>query len=82
MIQVKLNGALVTSPSFALPAKNSTLVIVPSLSRASVVMVRFTGWLNVAPFEGETRTMVGGMFSTLLDPGVRPAANQFVGSFP
>ena len=26
--------------------------------------------------------MVGAPFSTLLDPGVRPAANQFAGSFP
>ena len=58
-LQAKLYGAVVSSPSFVVPLKNSTLVTVPSVSDA--VAARFTaaGAVKVAPLLGSVSVTVG-----------------------
>jgi hypothetical protein len=51
-LQVKLYGAVVSSPSFAAPLKNSTFATVPSASDAVAVRFTVAGGVKVAPSVG------------------------------
>jgi len=56
---VKVYGAVVSSPSFVWPLKNSTFVMLPSVSDAVAVRSMFAGAVNVAPFAGCVSATVG-----------------------
>ena len=58
--QVKLYGAVVSSPSFAAPLKNSTLATVPSASDAVAARLTVAGAAKVAPLAGCVSVTVGG----------------------
>lgn len=55
----KLYGLLVSSPSFVVPLKNSTLETVPSASLAVAVIVMFDPLIKFALFAGPVRLTVG-----------------------
>jgi len=50
----------VSSPIFAAPLKNSTLVTVPSMSEAVAVRLTVAGDVKVAPFAGCVSAAAGG----------------------
>ena len=52
LLQAKLYGAVVSSPSFVAPSKNSTLVTVPSASEAVAARFTVAGSVKVAPLLG------------------------------
>ena len=58
-LQVKLYGAVVSSPSFVVPLKNSTLVTVPSASEAVAARFTVAGAVKVAPLLGCVSVTVG-----------------------
>src|SRR5512132_395666 len=58
--QVKLYGAVVSSPSFAAPLKNSTFVTEPSASDAVAARFTVAGAVQVAPFVGCVSVTTGG----------------------
>src|ERR1043166_4262603 len=59
-------GQSVRTPRLFVPAKNSTVVTKPSVSRASAQMPMLTGVRKVAPFVGVEMRTVGGMLVVLL----------------
>ena len=58
-------GAVVSSPSFVAPRKNSTLWTVPSVSVAVASMVMVGCQANVASLAGEVMLAVGGLFAEM-----------------
>ena len=58
--QLKVYGLLVAVPNSVVPLKNSTLVIVPSLSEAIAETVMFAGAVEVPLFAGAVRLTDGG----------------------
>ena len=63
LLQTKLYGAVVSSPSLVAPWKNSTLAIVLSLSAAAAVSVTFDNSLKTWPGVGLVKLTVGGSFT-------------------
>src|SRR5881396_1876914 len=61
LFQGKLKGLVVSSPSFAPLAKNSTLATVPSVSLASAARVRSLPALNLVLLAGLLRATKGGL---------------------
>src|SRR5213083_3785100 len=61
LFQGKLKGLVVSSPSLAPLAKNSTLATVPSVSLASAARVRSLPALNLVLLAGLLRTTKGGL---------------------
>jgi hypothetical protein len=55
-------GLLVSEPTFVVPAKKSTRVIVPSLSLAVADNAIEAGAVNAAPFAGPVSVTVGNLF--------------------
>ena len=66
LFQTKLYGAVVLAPSKIPLSKNSTLVIVPSLSAASAVRVRFAGEVKTLLFAGAVMLTVGGVLTVMV----------------
>ena len=56
---MKLYGAVVSSPSFVVPLKNSTFVTVPSASEAIAARFTVAGAVKVAPLLGCVSVTVG-----------------------
>ncbi|MNN07343.1 hypothetical protein D3C81_1201670 [compost metagenome] len=63
--QSRRYGARVSTPSDTPPLKNSTLLMLPSLSEALAVMVMALPAVNVEPGAGEVRLMRGAWLATL-----------------
>jgi hypothetical protein len=59
LLQVKVYGAVVSSPSFVWPLKNSTFVTLPSVSEAFAARSIVAGAVKVAPFAGCVSVTVG-----------------------
>ena len=62
LVQLKLNGGVVSVFSRVLPWKNSTLLMVPSESLALASMVMLAGAVNTALFAGFAILTVGAAF--------------------
>jgi len=52
-------GAVVSSPSFVAPLKNSTRATVPSGSEAVAASASFAGEMKLAPFDGDVSDTLG-----------------------
>src|ERR1043166_5594459 len=81
LVQMKVNGLWVVSPSLEPLLKNSTLLTTPSMSNAAVVIVTFRGNWNVAPSKGLVIRIVGGKFNTVVTAVAELLARFGSGSF-